>query len=303
MPLDLHALLSRPGRPLLLDGGMGSALIARGLGSGQPPERWNLEHPDRVEEVHAGYFNAGCEVVQSNTFGGNELVLGNHGLAERMEEICRAAVGIARRAAAQAEASDGVARYVAGNIGPSGQMLAPVGAADPDVLTEAFARQAAALEAAGADFLAIETMTDLREAQCALRGAREATALPVTVCLTFDKKKRGFFTLMGDRMEDAAQRLADAGATAVGANCSVGSEVLLEATPLLVAACPLPVIIKPNAGLPEVTAQGLVYRQEPEAFARDIAAAARLGAGSVGGCCGTDARFLAAVAGLLSDGA
>lgn len=303
MPLDLARLLAErpPGRPLRLDGGMGSALIAKGLKQGQPPERWNIEHPDRVEAVHASYVAAGAEVIQTNTFGGNLLVLAQHGLDGQMAEINAAAVRIARRAVGQA--THPVPRLVAGNIGPSGQLLSPVGDADPDALTESFARQAAALEAAGADLLAIETMTDLREALCALRGALAATSLPVTVCLTFDRKKRGFFTLMGDRLEDAVKRLAEAGATAVGANCSVGSAVLLEATPLLVATCPVPVIVKPNAGLPELTADGLVYRQEPEAFARDMAAAARIGAAAVGGCCGTDARFIAALSALLAHAA
>ncbi|HJN77750.1 MAG TPA: homocysteine S-methyltransferase family protein [Myxococcota bacterium] len=289
MGVDLAAVLAAP--PVLLDGGMGSALIARGLRQGRPPELWNIERPEQVEEVHAAYIAAGSDVVQTNTFGGNEIALANCGLAERMEELNRAAVQIARAAAGD--------RIVAGNIGPSGELLPPVGTADPALLKAAFARQAAALESAGADMLAIETMTDLREALCALEGALEATGLPVTVCLSFDRKRRGFFTMMGDRLEEAAAVLADAGATAVGANCSVGSEVLLEATALLVAASSVPVIIKPNAGLPEVTPEGLVYRQEPGAFARDMAAAARLGAAAIGGCCGTDERFIAALARAL----
>ncbi len=242
MAVDLAALLAEraSGQPLLLDGGMGSALIAQGLVLGRPPELWNVEHPDRVGSVHAGYLAAGSDVVQTNTFGGNPLVLGSHGLADRTEELNQAGVDVARRAADAATKTDGVPRIVSGNIGPSAMLLPPVGKADPDALTDAFARQAAALASAGADMLSIETMTDLREALCALAGARHATSLPVTVCLTFDRKKRGFFTLMGDRLADAAKRLADAGATAVGANCSVGSGLLLEATPRLVEASPVP---------------------------------------------------------------
>lgn len=297
--LDLAGLLAArtPGRPLLLDGAMGSALIARGLAQGQPPERWTLERPDQVEEVHRLHLAAGSAVIQSNTFGANDLALARHGLGGRMVELNAAAVRIARRAAEQAAARDGVPRWVAGNIGPA---AAPVGEADPDHVTAVFGRQAAALEAAGADSLSIETMYDLREALWALRGALRATDLPVTVCLTIGRTDRGFSTPAGDRMEDAARSLAAAGATAVGLNCSVGSAVLLDATPLLVAACPVPVIIKPNAGLPEVTSRGLLYRQEPEAFARDMAAAASLGAAAVGGCCGTDDRFIAALARVIN---
>ncbi len=299
MPADITALFARrpPRRPLLLDAAMGSALIARGLARGRPPEAWNLERPEVVEAVHAHHLAAGSEVIQTNTFGGNELVLATHGLTTKMEALNRAGVRIARRAA---EAAGGIPRIVAGSMGPSGELLAPAGSADPDVLTEVFAGQAATLESAGADMLAVETMTDLREALCALRGALSATGLPVTVCLNFERNEQGFFTLMGDRLEGAVARLADAGATAVGANCSGGSEALLEATPGLVRASPVPVIVKPSAGLPEVSEEGLVYRQDPQAFARDLAAAGRLGAAAVGGCCGTDHRFVAALAAQLA---
>ncbi len=295
MSADLAQLWGRS--PVLLDGGMVTALIARGFTGGGSPELWNVERPDDVLAVHAGYLEAGSVVIQTNTFGGNGLALLGHGLASEMEALNHAAACIARRAIEQ-HGQGG--RLVAGNLGPSGSFLPPVGDADPGELTEAFSAQAAALAAGGVDYLAIETMTDVEEALCALHGARRATDLPVTVCLTFEKGPRGFFTMMGNPLEDTARTLADAGADAVGANCSIGSETLLEACPLLVAASPVPVVVKPNAGLPELEDGQPLYRQAPRDFARDMAAMARLGARAVGGCCGTDEHFIAALASELA---
>lgn len=280
---------------VVLDGGMGSQLIARGLESGTSPERWNLERPDDVRAVHAVYISAGSDVVQTNTFGGNPFVLEKHGLADKMEAICVAAAKVAREAA-------GDDNLVAGDIGPSGLMLPPVGAADASVLEEGFGRQAAALAEGGVDYIAIETMMDLNEAVCALRGARAATDLPVTVCMTFDRKKRGFFTMMGNTPESCVQSFVEEGAAAVGANCSVGSDVMLELCQRLVSATSLPVIVKPNAGRPEIEAGKAVYRQTPEDFARDVVEMVRLGARAVGGCCGTDERFIGCLKQELSKG-
>lgn len=291
MTRSIASLLAE--RVVLLDGGVGSELIARGLELGRPPELWNLERPDDVRAVHAAYVAAGSDVVQTNSFGASPFVLARHGLGQRAGEINTAAARIARAAA-------GTQRLVAGDIGPSGESLPPVGAADPDELADGFARQAQALAAGGADYLSIETMIDLREALCALRGARAACDLPLTACLTFDRKKRGFFTLMGDAPGDAVKALADAGAAAAGANCSVGSEAMAHLLPELLAAATVPVIVKPNAGLPEVADGGTVYRQQPIQFAADLARMAALGARAVGGCCGTDARFIAALRDALS---
>jgi methionine synthase I (cobalamin-dependent) len=203
-------------------------------------------------------------------------------------DINASAVGLARDAA-------GPERLVAGNLGPSGMLLAPLGDAEPAELEEGFGRQAAALAEAGVDYIGVETMMDLQEALCALRGARAATELPVTVCLTFDRKRRGFFTMMGNRPAECMQALADAGATAGGANCSFGSSEMGDLCPMLVEAAALPIIAKPNAGLPETVAGQSVYRQEPLDFGREMAWMVRAGARAVGGCCGTDPRFIRAL--------
>lgn len=277
---------------VLLDGGMGSELIGRGLPAGMPPETWNLERPDAVQAVHAGYVAAGSGAVQTNTFGASPVALARHGLAVRMVDINRRAVEIARAAA-------GPEVLVAGDIGPSGELLAPLGPATPADLSASFARQAEVLVDAGVDYLAIETMMDLNEALCALRGVRSVTDLPVTVCMTFERRKRGFFTLMGNPPPDCARLLAEEGACAVGANCSIGSADMVDLCAELLAASPVPVVTKPNAGLPDVVDGHAVYRQTPEDFARDMAAMVRSGVRAVGGCCGTDARFIAALATAL----
>ena len=282
---------------VLLDGGMGSALIARGLAGGGCTELWNVERPDDVLAVHAGYLAAGSVAIQTNTFGGSALALAGHGLASEMQALNHAGARIARRAVEEHGAGGCM---VAGSMGPSGRFLPPVGEADPGQLTDTFAAQAAALCAGGVDYVAIETMIDVEEALCALRGARRATDLPVTVCLTFEQRPRGFFTAMGNPLQEAARILAEAGADAVGANCSIGSAAMLAACSLLTAASPVPVVVKPNAGLPEMEDGQPVYRQSPRDFARDVAAMARLGARAVGGCCGTDERFIAALASELA---
>jgi 5-methyltetrahydrofolate--homocysteine methyltransferase len=289
---------------VLLDGGMGSALIDRGLVLGQCPELWNLECPADVREVHTGYVAAGSNVIQTNTFGGNAVALGRHGLAEQAAAINRRAVEIAREAIEEACARLGTnvdEYYVAGDVGPSGLSLPPVGNADPGALEAAFAGQAAALEEGGADSISIETMVDLQEALCALRGVQRSTTLPTTVCLTYEKRPRGFFTIMGDRPDEAVRILEDAGAVAVGANCSIGSDGMSELAPVLVRAATVPVILKPNAGMPRMEGTRAVYDQNPLDFARDVAAMAEQGAAAVGGCCGADHRFIAALSSALGE--
>jgi 5-methyltetrahydrofolate--homocysteine methyltransferase len=284
---------------LLLDGAMGTSLMEAGLdrvmGAGGCTSAWNMDHPEVVQSIHASFIEAGSEVIQTNTFDASPTSLAVHGLEERMGEINRAGAAAARRAG---DAADRPV-LVAGNLGPCGIFLPPVGTATAGQIEASFAAQAEALSAGGVDSLCIETMLDLAEALCALRGIRRVSDLPVTVCLTFESRPRGFFTAMGNRPADSMIALAEAGAVAVGANCSVGSEALLELLPALLEASPVPVVLKPNAGLPEMEGDRAVYRQAPEDFARDLAAAVELGASAVGGCCGTDPRFLAALRGAL----
>lgn len=282
--------------PLLLDGGMGSALIDRGLQGGGSSELWNLERPDDVRAIHAGYLAAGCDVIQTNTFGGSAPALARHGLENKIDEVNRTGARLARDEAEIHAARHGTRPLVAGDMGPSGLLLPPVGDADRGELRDLFAAQASSLAEGGADYIAIETISDREEALCAIRGARQATSLPITACLTFDFKPRGFFTLMGNKPADSMKVLADEGVMAAGANCSIGSAQMIELLSLLLKEAQLPVIVKPNAGMPELVGDRAVYRQSPEDFAADGVKMVQSGAAAIGGCCGTDHLFLQALA-------
>ena len=275
---------------VLLDGGMGSSLIVQGLTGGGCTELWNLEHPERVRTVHEGFLRAGSDVVQTNSFGASTLALARHGLEDRTAELNLAAARIAR------EAADAVGHgLVAGNLGPTGLFRPPVGTATVEQLQGAFAEQAQALSDGGVDYFSLETFSDLEEARIAIAAIRSVSELPITACLTFDRKKRGYFTLMGDTPARAFESLAAAGACAVGANCSIGSEDMLAGTAEMLEAATVPLILKPNAGLPAIENGRAVYGQEAQEFADHVGAMASLGARAVGGCCGSGTNFIAAL--------
>lgn len=296
MSQALHSLL-RDGPVLLLDGGLGTSLISRGLPAGVAPDRWNLERPADVLAAHRAFVEAGSQVVHANTFGGNRVRLARAGLAERLVEVNTSAVRLAR---------DSGARFVLADLGPTGEYLPPVGVADVGNWAEVFREQAGALAATGLDGFHIETMSDVREARIALEAARTvAPDLPCLVSLTFERKKRGFFTVMGDALGPTLRVLMEAGATAVGANCTLGSGDFraLAAEALQVG---VPLILQPNAGQPATEGDRVVYRQDPQEFAADMEAILALPAGgagrvaAVGGCCGCDARFVAALRAALA---
>lgn len=269
---------------MLLDGGFGSMLIAAGLEAGRAPEWWNLEHPERVGAIHRAYFEAGSDVVHTNTFGANPLRLAAGGLGGRCREINAAAAAIARRS----RLGRGL---VAGDVGPTGHMLPPLGTATIEEFRAAFREQAEALAAAGVDLISIETMSDLREARAAVEAAR-ATGLAVHASMTFESRPRGCFTIMGDPLVASLRALVEAGADAVGCNCSVTSAAMVAMVAQAAPAVPVPVSAQPNAGAPTVTPDGVVYDASPEAFARDLAAMVDAGASLVGGCCGTTPEFI-----------
>lgn len=276
---------------LILDGGLGTMLMAAGLARGAAPEPWNVDAPEKVIAVHRAYVEAGSEAVHTNSFGGHPIRLAHFGLAARCEELCGAAVRNARASGA---------RFVIGDLGPTGEFLAPVGRGDVERWRDGFRRQAGALLAAGVDALHVETMSDLREARAAVEAARtEARGLPVLASLTFERKKRGFRTVMGDAAVAALAALRDSGAAAVGSNCSLASPDMRDLGEELVAAGVGPLVLQPNAGQPEIAPDGVRYTQAPEAFAADMAPlAARIAA--LGGCCGTDRRFIAALAARIA---
>lgn len=278
-------------RVLLLDGGLGSLLIEMGLERGRGPEWWNLEHPERVTLAHRGYVEAGSDVIHANTFGANPLKLQSGGLAGRCREINTTAVELAHRAC-------GPKTWVAGDVGPTGLLFPPMGNATEDQLRAAFTEQLEVLVGAGVDLLSIETMYDLREAKVAVATAH-ATGLPVFAFMTFEVKPRGFFTIVGNRIGPSLCALNEAGADVVGANCSVGSRAMIAMIAEARLSVAAPLAAQPNAGVPRVTPEGVVYDAAPESFAQDLLDTVAAGARAVGGCCGTNPDFIRAARALL----
>jgi len=283
-------------RPLLADGAMGTMLFARGLKSGDCPELWNLERPADLTDIARLYFEAGAEIVQTNTFGASPLKLAEYGLESRAAEINAAAVKAVRAAV-------GDRAYISGSCGPSGRMLLPYGDTAPEVILESYKVQMAALREAGCDLICIETMTDIEEALLAVQAAHAvAPALPVVVTMTFDRTRRGFFTVMGTSIRAASERLmsvrcgeggSNTPIAAIGANCGNGIETMVEVAKEFRAATseceslPFPLMIQANAGLPEVVDGKLIYGESPEFYADKARGLIACGVAIIGGCCGT----------------
>jgi 5-methyltetrahydrofolate--homocysteine methyltransferase len=269
------------GQRLVGDGAWGTLLMERGLRPGEAPEVMNLSHAPTIEEIARLYLEAGADLITTNTFGGSPARLRARGLEDRTEAVQQAAVAAVRAAV-------GERALISASVGPSGRLLRPHGDADPAEIAAGFERQIAALAAAGADLVCIETMTDLDEAVLAVRAARAVEArLPVIATMTFESTRRGFFTVMGTSVEQAARGLETAGADVVGSNCGNGSEVMVEIARELLAHTDHPIAIQPNAGLPEVRGTAVVYPESPEQMAERARVMLELGVAIVGGCCGT----------------
>jgi len=284
-------LLAQPG-VILADGAMGTMLMANGLAFGNSPELWNVDEPQRVAEVHAAYVHAGARILLTNTFGGNRFRLQLHNLQERAAELNRAAARLAREAA-------GGAALVAGDIGPSGGILAPLGELEPEAALAGFAEQAAALVEGGVDMIWLETMSSLEEMRAAFDGVRCASAeIPIITTMTFDTRGR---TMMGVTPERAAQTLSDWGAVAVGGNCGNGPEEILEVVAKMRAMTPAATLVaKANAGVPHLQAGRPVYGAGPADMARYATAAAEAGARVIGACCGSTPDHLRAMRDALA---
>lgn len=270
---------------LLFDGAMGSMLIAAGLKGGKPSELWNLERPEAIQSVHAAYFEAGAQVATANTFGGSAFKLKKMGIDADPVALNRKAVEIARNAA-------GPDRYVAGDMGPLGEMLKPAGMLDEDQARGYFAEQAAVLKETGVDFFILETFFDLNEIKAAVQGIRSVSDLPVFATMTFQKKGNRFFTLMGNTPVDSLKQLLDSGAQVVGANCSLPSDTMIELAREISEGIDGPVMIQPNAGAPERQGETVIYPETVDFFSDNILTLKKMGIEVVGGCCGTTPEFI-----------
>ena len=275
-------------RVIVADGAMGTMLQIAGLPAGASPESWLLENPDPVRDVHRAYVEAGADLILTCTFGGTRTRLERKGFGERVAEVNRRAVEIAREAA-------GDRAYVAGDIGPLGAFLAPMGKITVEQAVEIFAEQAAALAEAGVDVLYIETMSDLNEVRAAVEGAQQAgSGIPIFATLSFDRHGR---TNMGVSPEQATETLLALGVDAFGANCGATLEMTEGAIAKMHQAAPqASLIVKPNAGKPRTVGREVVYDATPADMAEYARRFVALGARVVGGCCGSTPAHIRAIA-------
>ena len=285
-------LVRDPARPLLLDGAMGTELGARGLRLREEmPDGWCLARPDEVRAVHAAYAAAGSEAIQTNTFGATRPRLARFGLAERQREICEAAVRIARAAAPNAT--------IIGSLGPTGETVALGGKADVAPLRDAYAEAAAALATAGVDAIHLETQFHPAELQAAIDGVRAgAPNLPLIASMALMPGASGLETPHGVPVAKMVRALEANPPDAVGANCAIEAERMLQVIELLRQRFDLPVWAKPQAKLSDKCATGR-STETPEKFARHARALFDAGASAIGGCCGTTPASIAAVRAAL----
>ena len=280
----------------LLDGAMGTQLIARGIEVGKCNDYLNVESPDVVSDIHRSYFEAGSDAVLTNTFGANKYALGRHRLEEEAAKINSAGARIARKAG-------GEEKYVLGDIGPSGDFLEPFGSLKPEELKEAFARQAKALLDGGVDGFIIETMTALDEVTIAIEAVKSVGGgVPVLASMSFDRAGDDFKTMMGVGVEAAVAKIVSLDVDAVGFNCgTVSLDEYIELAEKFVSAvqalsADVIVYAEPNAGKPELVEDQAVYTVSPEDFAAAVEKIHSAGVSIIGGCCGTSPAHIRATA-------
>jgi methionine synthase I (cobalamin-dependent) len=281
------------GGPVVIDGGMGTLLQDRGLDDGGSGELWNVERPDVVRDAHRAYAEAGARILTTNTFGANRPRLDMHGLGDRVHELNEAGARLAR------EVADAQGVLVAGGLGPTGELMSPLGTMDSEAAQAIFAEQLAGLRDGGIDLVLIETMSDLAEVQAAVAAARSVVPdLPVVATLSFDTNLR---SMMGVRPADAVAALAAAGVDAVGANCGRGPEEMEQIAAELVAARPdgLLLVAQSNAGLPQVVGDHFEYDATPGDMAQHAVVLRDLGVDLIGACCGSTPEHLQAMSSAL----
>ncbi len=290
------SLLESSSAPILADGAMGTMIHAHGIDFRECFDALNLENPALIAEIHRGYIDAGAQIILTNTFGANRYRLADHALEDRVAEINRAGVELARRVVL-ASFKDVL---IGGDVGPLGVRLAPFGRVTLEQAREAFREQIQALADAGVDLIVIETMSDLYEVREAVAAAREVDAsLPVVASVTFTRDDR---TLLGDTPQKAARLLQESGADVIGVNCSGGPAQLLRVLRRMQEVAPQARYwVKPNAGWPEQVGGRIMYPAGPEYFGEYAQAFRQVGASLIGGCCGTTPEHIAAMRAALDN--
>jgi len=269
------------------DGAMGTMLQEAGLTTGGAPELWNVEQPEVLRGIYQAYVDAGSQMFETNTFGGTSFRLKLHGLQDRVDELNRAAAVLAREVA-------GEDILVAGSIGPTGELMEPMGSLTYETAVEAFAEQAAALQAGGVDLFVIETMSDLDEVKAAVAGCQSVSDLPIATTMTFDTN---YHTMMGVSPTVAMRTLADLGVQIIGANCGNGPDEIRRVVSEMAAVRPEGVYLmaQSNAGLPKWVDGEIVYDGTPEVMADYALEMAAMNVDIIGGCCGSTPAHIEAM--------
>lgn len=276
---------------VILDGATGTNLQAAGMKMGVCPEQWILENPEAILTLQKEYVKAGTNILYAPTFTANRIKLGEYGLADRLEEMNHKLVALAKEAAKDAA-------YVAGDISMTGQQLYPIGDMQFEELVEIYKEQVRALEGAGVDLYVVETMMSLQECRAAVLAIKECSDRPIMVSLTYEETGR---TLYGTDPKTAVMVLQSLGVDAVGMNCSTGPDRMAEQVKDMYDAAYIPVIVKPNAGLPKLIDGKTVYDMPPEEFAGAVLHLAECGARIFGGCCGTTPDHIRAMSKILQN--
>jgi len=290
----LDSILDEAG-VILADGATGTNYFKMGLETGYPPELWNVERPDDVSDLHAAFIDAGTQLILTNSFGGTDHRLKLHGAQDRVRELNHAAARLARNAADAGRDRNGRSVVVAGSMGPTGELFAPMGALDYADALRAFTAQAEALAEGGVDMLWVETMSSLEEVQAAIDAAKSC-GLDVAACMTFDTAAR---TMMGVLPAEFARQAGDFGASLVGANCGIGPAELLHSVREMLPATDMPVIAKGNCGIPSYVEGEIHYHGTPELMGHYACFARDAGIRVIGGCCGTTPAHVGAMAAAL----
>lgn len=280
------------GEILLCDGGMGTELQLN-AGSFGCPEELNMRNPDAVAAAHRAYYEAGSDLVETNTFGGTRARLRLHGLDDRIREISFAGAQIARSVCPEG-------KLVAGSIGPTGETLEPFGDAEPQALFDMFAEQAEALSKGGVDALIVETMMDAEEMRLAIKAAKQHSDLPVIATMTFSVGPAGVRTRWGVDVSRAVQVLEEAGADVIGSNCGDGFDEMIEVIAQMRPLTKLPVIAQANAGVPTMVEGVPTYKETPDDIVPKARRLLELGINVLGGCCGTRPAHIAAMRLLIN---
>lgn len=275
---------------LICDGAMGTSLHAAGLEPGDLPESWNISNPGAVKKIHDSFIAAGSDMIATNTFGANPIKLKKAGLENKLEELNKKAVEIAKSAA-------GKNIYVLGEIGPTGEFLQPVGNCSEQEFREAFSKQAKILANSGVDAFIIETISALDELKTAV-SACKAFGLPVIASMTFNHTQKGYRTMAGVTVEAAVKEMALLNCDCFGANCGCGSKQIVEIMQDMrkIAGKNAFLIAQPNAGMPKLVAGKTIFDESAADFYASVKELVKIGVNIIGGCCGTTPEHIRQIA-------